>query len=128
MSIHGINGSNNPLGTPPSLVRPNTARTTDPRSDRAAERANVTAQPQHGLPTLKPQAPIAGQAASQSAQAVPAEAPPGTDPTLWGVLTTEERTFFAKTAAMGPLTYGRIKAATNPAPPAARGIRLDVRA
>ena len=41
---------------------------------------------------------------------------------------TEERTFFAKTAAMGPLTYGRIKAVTNAAPPVARGVRLDVRA
>jgi hypothetical protein len=47
---------------------------------------------------------------------------------LWSVLTTDERTFFAKTAALGPLTYGRLKAATAPAPPAARGVRLDVRA
>jgi hypothetical protein len=44
------------------------------------------------------------------------------------VLTTEERQFFAKTAAMGPLTYGRLKEATAPVPPSARGVRLDVRA
>jgi hypothetical protein len=44
------------------------------------------------------------------------------------VLTSEERQFFAKTAAMGPLTYGRIKEAIAPAPPAARGVRLDIRA
>ena len=75
---------------------------------------------------LKAQTPIAGQGAAQNT--VPPEAPAGTDPSLWSVLTTEERNFFAKTAAMGPLTYGRIKAETNAAPPAARGVRLDVRA
>ena len=40
-------------------------------------------------------------------QSVPAEAPPGTDPALWSVLSGEERAFFAKAGAMGPLTYGR---------------------
>ncbi|MCU0617998.1 MAG: hypothetical protein MUD17_13075 [Gemmatimonadaceae bacterium] len=59
---------------------------------------------------------------------VPAEAPAGTDPALWSMLTTEERAFFAKSATLGPLTYGRIKDAIMPAPPAARGVRLDVRA
>ena len=51
--------------------------------------------------------------------------PAGTDPTLWNVLTTEERNFFAKTAAMGrspTAAQGR----SHPAPPAARGVRLDV--
>ena len=75
---------------------------------------------------LRVQTPIAGHGATQST--VPAEAPAGTDPALWSVLTTDERNFFAKSASMGPLTYGRIKAAANPAPPAARGVRLDVRA
>ena len=31
----------------------------------------------------------------------------GTDPALWSVLSGEERAFFAKAGAMGPLTYGR---------------------
>ena len=44
------------------------------------------------------------------------------------MLTADERYFFAKTAALGPLTYGRIKSVSHPAPPAARGVRLDVRA
>ena len=64
----------------------------------------------------------------------PAEPPAGTDPALWSVLTGEERAFFAKSAAMGPLTYSRISAGVNalqgnPAPTgAAIGGRLDVRA
>ena len=57
-----------------------------------------------------------------------AEAPAGTDPALWSILTSEERGFFAKTQAMGPLTYGRVMAArTQPAMPAVRGGRLDIR-
>ena len=38
-------------------------------------------------------------------QGLPAEAPPGTDPDLWSVLTAEERRYFARAQAMGPLTY-----------------------
>jgi hypothetical protein len=81
---------------------------------------------------LRPQAPLTGGAAS-----LPAEAPPGTDPELWSVLTGEERAFFAKAAATGPLTYSRISAGVRalqgqpaPVPPSAgalRGGRLDVR-
>ena len=73
---------------------------------------------------LKPQAPIAGATASLAV-----DAPAGTDPELWSVLTADERTFFAKASALGPLTYGRIStSAAQPTPPAARGGRLDVRA
>lgn len=54
------------------------------------------------------------------------EAPPGTDPVLWSVLTTEERAFFAKAQAIGPLTYGpRARAGDRAAP--AHGGRIDVR-
>jgi hypothetical protein len=73
-------------------------------------------------------APAPRPAITAAPSTVPAEAPPGTDPALWSVLTTEERTFFARTASLGPLTYGKIKSATLPAPPAVRGGRLDVRA
>jgi len=84
---------------------------------------------------LKPQQPLAG--AGATAGALPAEPPAGTDPALWSVLTGEERAFFARAAASGPLTYGRISAGVNmlqgnplaQAPSAAaRGGRLDVRA
>jgi hypothetical protein len=59
------------------------------------------------------------------------QAPPGTDPALWNVLTTEERSFFAKATTTGPLTYSRIAARGNPdaqALPVLRGVRIDVRA
>lgn len=123
-----INGINNPLLANLSAIgRPEIAR---PNTDRAGTAGSTTGSNANRVndarPALKPQTPIAGQGAAQSA--VPAEAPAGTDPTLWSVLTTDERNFFAKTAALGPLTYGRIKAAANATPPAARGVRLDVRA
>lgn len=121
-----INGINNPLlANLGSIGRPETTR---PNADRAgnAGQTGTAATTANSRAVLKPQAPIAGANAAQTA--VPAEAPPGTDPTLWSVLTTDERNFFAKTAALGPLTYSRIKAAAPSAPPAARGVRLDVRA
>lgn len=42
----------------------------------------------------------------RAADSIPAQAPEGTDPALWSVLTSEERTFFARARAMGPVTYG----------------------
>lgn len=119
MSLYGINPSgSNPSGSNPLRNTTGTPVRPDPRSRPAAPAVIAPQQP------LKSQAPIAA-----ATPAVPAEAPNGTDPELWSVLTTEERTFFAKTASMGPLTYGRIKAVmSNAAPPAARGVRLDVRA
>ena len=52
------------------------------------------------------------------------EAPPGTDPELWSALTAEERAFFARIGALGPLTYGRTAEANGP--PVFRGLHLDV--
>ncbi|HEY0930647.1 MAG TPA: hypothetical protein VGE27_12070 [Gemmatimonas sp.] len=127
MSVNGIN--NNPLNSFGPLSRTDANRD----ANRAAQNGQTGTAQQAGQQAraaqanaLKPQTPIAGAAATQTS--VPAEAPAGTDPTLWSVLTSEERNFFAKTAALGPLTYSRIKEASNPAPPAARGVRLDVRA
>ncbi len=124
MSLNGIN--NNPLlsslapiarptqsnGIAPNGTPPNGARPATERAQGIAERAPVAARP----------------SIAAAPSTVPPEAPPGTDPALWNVLTTEERTFFSKTAALGPLTYGKIKNATMPTPPAMRGGRLDVRA
>jgi hypothetical protein len=76
------------------------------------------------VPTPKP----AASAATKNAPSVPVEAPEGTDPALWSVLSAEERAFFAKAGAMGPLTYGRaFREMTGVQPPAARGGRLDVK-
>lgn len=47
------------------------------------------------------------QQAAGTAQELPVEAPPGTDPELWSVLTGEERRYFAQARAMGPVTYGK---------------------
>lgn len=130
MSINGIN--NAPLLPQHGVSRSDNSRA-GANAQAGLDRASLATQ--QGLTranananALKPQAPIAGQQATQSP--VPAEAPAGTDPAFWSMLTTEERNFFAKTASMGPLTYGRYKAATAtpPAPPTARGVRLDVRA
>ncbi|MBL0938529.1 MAG: hypothetical protein IBJ03_06530 [Gemmatimonadaceae bacterium] len=130
MSINGIN--NSPLLPNTGATRSDSTRASS-NGQAGLDRASLANQ--QGLArtnananALKPQAPIAGQQATQSP--VPSEAPAGTDPAFWSMLTTEERNFFAKTANMGPLTYGRYKAATTtpPTPPAARGVRLDVRA
>lgn len=130
MSINGINS--NPL-----LPNLGATRTEGARTQSGTQNVgNAGVASQQGLQqartaananALKPQTPIAGQGAAQST--VPAEAPPGTDPAFWSVLTAEERNFFAKSANLGPLTYSRFKEATTaPTPPAARGVRLDVRA
>jgi hypothetical protein len=122
MSINGI--SNPLLQTPGTIARPDAARTNIARPQTSGTAANGVTP--NARPALKSQTPIAGQNATQTS--VPAEAPAGTDPTLWSVLTSEERNFFAKSVAGGPLTYSRIKDMTNPVAPAARGVRLDVRA
>ncbi len=51
--------------------------------------------------------------------------PKGTDPELWKVLTSDERAFFAREDAMGPLSYGH-RIANTPSLPA-RGGRLNLR-
>jgi translation initiation factor IF-2 len=136
MSVYGVN---NPLlsslgtvGRPgpggAGQVRPGQTGGVHPGQVRpgAARPAATPAQPA----AVRPQQPLTGPT-----NARPAEAPPGTDPELWSVLTGEERAYFAKAATMGPLTYGRIAAGVSAlnggmqqAAPAARGVRLDVRA
>lgn len=137
MSISGVN---NPLTSGlGSIGRPLT-----PSAPGGAGSANGTAgtRPGAARPTAPPTSlPLRGTTSLGGTQAtLPAEAPSGTDPELWGVLTSEERSFFAKSATSGPLTYGRVAAgvqalqgntaaaATNAFGAAARGARLDVKA
>ncbi|HVX41826.1 MAG TPA: hypothetical protein VHB25_19860 [Gemmatimonadaceae bacterium] len=115
MSIYGIGGSNiqRPLGQP-------------------GVRDNARAPGQRPAPTTAPATtplpPQAPKAAPSASQAVPVEPPPGTDPALWSVLSGDERAYFAKVGAMGPLTYGRALQELNAAQlPSARGGRLDVK-
>lgn len=63
-------------------------------------RRSSTQGPERAAQVVKP------NAANRSSSARAAEVPDGIDPALWTVLTSEERTFFAQTGAMGPLTYG----------------------
>ncbi len=88
----------------------------------AAYRLPAVARPRATEPTVevghKPPAPVAPSAA----ESVPA----GSDPVLWSVLTSEERAFFTRQAALGPIHYGPRKAA--PASDAPLGGRIDVRA
>lgn len=95
-------------------MRPDQAGTAN-----GAQRANVPV-PANGA--------VRAPAAATSA-GVPVQPPQGTDPELWSVLTQDERAYFAKLGAMGPLTYGRVLSGQLPtSAPMARGGRLDVKA
>lgn len=108
MSIQGINGGFGTAGFVPGLPRPENAEGAAPR------------------PTERTKTPAAAQAVASNGRAVPTEAPQGTDPALWSVLTSEERSFFARARAMGPLTYG--PGASNESVPGVRlGGRIDVK-
>ncbi|MEP7383048.1 MAG: hypothetical protein ABI910_15265 [Gemmatimonadota bacterium] len=117
MSIHGIRSAYGaPVKPPVTPVRPEQAGTAG-----GAQRAIVpasTASPTLGRP------PAVG-----ASTGVPVQPPQGTDPDLWSVLTQDERAYFAKLGAMGPLTYGRVLSGQMPtSAPMARGGRLDVKA
>jgi hypothetical protein len=121
MSLYGIRpnlpGTAAPLGG--ATQRPQTTpQPAQPRIDQSRQPA----------PGVRQRPGVAQPATSNAAAAaLPVQPPPGTDPELWSVLSPDERAFFAKAGAMGPLTYGRML--TNTAtPPSARGGRLDVKA
>jgi hypothetical protein len=131
MSLYGIRpnlpGTATPLGgatqRPQTTPQPAQQRIDQSRIDQS--RIDQSRQPAAGVR----QRPGAAQpaASNAAAAALPVQPPPGTDPELWSVLSPDERAFFAKAGAMGPLTYGRML--TNTAtPPSARGGRLDVKA
>jgi hypothetical protein len=125
MSLNGIN-SNPLLSSLGPLVRPGAT----PASTNGASAGTAGVTPSAGTSggVRERAAVVARPSIATAPSSVPLEAPAGTDPALWSVLTSEERTFFSKTAALGPLTYGKIKNAALPTPPAMRGGRLDVRA
>jgi hypothetical protein len=114
MSIYGIGNSGINRTTTQLPVRDNT-------------RTQGQAAPTLPTPSQLVQPTTTGKTA-QSGQAVPVEPPPGTDPALWSVLSGEERAFFAKAGATGPLTYGRAFSSMKASQlPANRGGRLDVK-
>jgi hypothetical protein len=91
-----------------------------------AQRTAVRPPPPRPESAAPVRTPVAAPTAAQ-AQAAGVEPPAGTDPALWSVLSAEERGFFAKLGAMGPLTYGRATS-TSATMPGIRGGRLDVKA
>lgn len=116
MSIYGINTNILRLPTQQPGIRDNSRTPTQPSTGGVPTApATVTQTP-------------ANAKTAQAGQSVPTDPPPGTDPALWSILSGEERAFFAKAGAMGPLTYGRAFSQMKSAPlPAARGGRLDVK-
>lgn len=117
MSINGIPGS----GLTTSLPQ-----RTDPTRPNANSYGLVVNNGTRPPITVQDPAPQAATAAPHGA--IPSQPPPGTDPVLWSVLSADERAFFARLGAMGPLTYGRVLN-SQPASsmPALRGGRLDVK-
>jgi hypothetical protein len=121
MSLYGIRGSI--AGTPAPAGVPGSTP-----SGGAAARTERRPFGPKVAPVTTPATPAAER--SQAAPlAVPAQPPPGTDPDLWSVLSNDERTYFAKLGAMGPLTYGRVLSGqVQPQQAVSRGARLDVKA
>jgi len=119
MAINGIGGGGfNPYAT--GVTRPSAGvprQTTPTPSDVAAMDPKSLANA------------IKSDAAARTAQLNSGTAPSGVDQDLWSVLSKEERSFFMKAGAMGPLTYGRTSSSQGPAPaPILRGGRLDIKA
>jgi len=86
----------------------------------------LSQEPTEGLSQteIPARTPAPNQAAEASS--LPLEAPPGTDPDLWSVLTADERRYFAKAKALGPVVYGAGKLGLAEAG-LQRGGRLDVK-
>ena len=113
MSIYGINNSN--IARLPGQV---------PVRDGTRTQVQPSATPVPA-PAVKPTTTATN---TKSPAGVPVEPPEGTDPALWSVLSSDERAFFAKAGAMGPLTYGKaLREMNGQQLPAFRGGRLDVK-
>lgn len=115
MNLNRINGSTAGVLAPRQ----------EPRPRLESERPSTAGAAEAGIATQVQRAPLS---IATPRLTLPAEAPAGTDPELWSVLTADERAFFAKVGAMGPLTYGHLITAQTTSTPVARGGRLDVRA
>lgn len=125
--MSSINGFGSPYNIRPA-VTPN-AGTAGTRNDATTGRPGIATDRTRTQPIGIPTAPgVRAPAAAAATQAsLPVEPPAGTDPELWSVLTAEERGFFAKLGAMGPLTYGRVLAESRGDVPSVRGGRLDLK-
>lgn len=128
MAINGINGSGfNPYAT--GVTRGSDVggrQPTAPATQRPASDA-ATATPTSAQRSVADA--IKSDAAARAAVIDSAHAPAGVDQDLWSILSREERSYFVKAGAMGPLTYGRSQPAAGVAQaPLMRGGRLDIKA
>lgn len=128
MAINSINGpAFNPYANGVGSARTSDATPRAPLAPRAS-----TDRTSNDVPVASQKSvaeAIKSDASSRAAQVQSADAPQGVDQDLWSVLTKEERSFFVKAGAMGPLTYGRFSASQGSAPaPMLRGGRLDIKA
>jgi len=105
MSIKGVDSGAGGLQWPANL------RTAEPKNHGVSNRP-ATAEAARSAKTTVPE------------RAASAQAPEGVDPMLWSVLTTEERMFFSKFRAMGPLTYAPASRTQSENLP--RGGRIDI--
>ena len=126
-----VTGAGNNVLTHRAIVGQTVSR---PADQRTTATSNTPAQ---SAPPIRPTDALASGLSVQ--------APEGTDPELWSILTHEERTYFSRIALDGPLTYSKVMtrgradggsggsgvtgaiAARNGAP-IARGGRIDIRA
>lgn len=116
MSIYGIRG------TTPGIPGGHGLPSARPRGD-----GGITTARDAKSATFPPPLPAEPKVAP-GASPMPVQPPPGTDPLLWNVLSADERAYFAKLGAMGPLTYGRVLGGQMAPPaPATRGGRLDLK-
>jgi len=115
MSIQSLGGVYGPPGVIP--------RTPDPGGAGEA----VGQKPMEPLTPGDPTPQETSSADTAMAGGLPIEAPPGTDPDLWSVLTADERRYFARARTLGPVVYtpGKLGLAEIGLQ---RGGRLDVRA
>jgi hypothetical protein len=134
MAINGIGGSGfNPYanGIGGSRNVNNTTSATQTPATSALPTQRPAAAPANGAAPKSIADAIKNDAAARAEQVNSSKAPDGVDQELWSVLSKEERSFFVKAGAMGPLTYGRF---TQQAPqqsvsaPIMRGGRLDIKA
>jgi hypothetical protein len=117
MSVTGVNNS----------LRDLLSSRIDQTIGRPLDQQSRTGGPAAAGASITPQS--SPKAAAKSA--LNPQAPEGTDPALWSILTSEERAYFANNASSGPLTYSKImmpNRSPSAALPAVRGGRVDVRA
>ncbi len=122
MSIQGTGGTQGIPGLMPrEPLKENVGNNQDPGQVRTPTPRTSPSEVSRDVQT--PDRPAPGM---DSAGELPEEAPLGTDPALWSVLTTEERAYFARARARGPVTYGQSKLGLAEVG-LHRGGRLDVR-